>query len=153
MGMSLEDTVAAIHEQGGLAVIPHPFMPTYFASCQPGMLLRLIERHPVDGIEVLHTAPSTAARTAELKRFYERHSERLGAALGGSDSHFGYHDLGRALTLFEGSTAADFKQAVKERRTQPQVGERTPVPAGLAARQQVRSLVELPLRRLLGKLE
>src|SRR4029077_2491363 len=28
-GMSLEDTVAAIRDQGGLAVIPHPFMPTY----------------------------------------------------------------------------------------------------------------------------
>src|SRR5579864_2205437 len=45
-GMSLEDTVAAIHDQGGLAIIPHPFMPTYFASIQPGMLRRLLERHP-----------------------------------------------------------------------------------------------------------
>src|SRR5690349_16073420 len=27
MGMSLADSVAAIHEQGGLAMVPHPFMP------------------------------------------------------------------------------------------------------------------------------
>ena len=26
-GMSLEDTVDAIHDQGGLAIVPHPFMP------------------------------------------------------------------------------------------------------------------------------
>ena len=153
MGMSLEDTVDAIHDQGALAVIPHPFMPTYFASCQPGMLRRLIEKHPLDGIEILHTAPTTGARTAALKRFYELYSERLGAALGGSDSHFGEHDLGRALTLFEGTSAADFRRAVEARATRPEPGERTPVPPGLAARQQVRSLVELPLRRLFGKLE
>ncbi len=37
-GMSLEDTVAAIHDQDGLAIIPHPFMPVYFGSIQPFML-------------------------------------------------------------------------------------------------------------------
>src|SRR3979490_2431461 len=26
-GMSLEDSVAAIHDQGGLAIVPHPCMP------------------------------------------------------------------------------------------------------------------------------
>src|SRR2546423_780368 len=61
-GMSVEDTVAAIHDQGGLAVVPHPFMPTYFASCQPWMLARLIEKHPVEGIELLHPWPVTAGR-------------------------------------------------------------------------------------------
>ena len=49
-GMSLEDTVDAIHDQGGLVIIPHPFMPVYFGSIQPYMLRRLIEHHPVDGI-------------------------------------------------------------------------------------------------------
>src|SRR5579862_5946884 len=46
-GLPLADTVAAIHGRGGLAVIPHPFMPTYFASCQPGMLRALLERERV----------------------------------------------------------------------------------------------------------
>jgi predicted metal-dependent phosphoesterase TrpH len=49
-GRSLEDTVSDIQEQGGLAVIPHPFMPTYFASCQPDMLARLIESRRLDGV-------------------------------------------------------------------------------------------------------
>lgn len=152
MNRSLLDTVDAIHDQGGLAVIPHPFMPTFFASCQPGMLARLIERRAVDGIELLFSAPTTAGRLARLLEVYESNRERLGAALGGSDSHFGGYDLGRALTSFEGRTAADFRRAVETASTRPVRGLRLRVPGRLAARQQVRSLVELPLKRLRGEL-
>ena len=149
-GMSLEDSVAAIHDQGGLAVIPHPFMPTYFASCQPGMLARLIERHPVDGIELVHTAPMPERRRRQLRDFYAANQERLGAAIGASDCHFGRHDMGGALTEFEGASAADFRAAVCERRTHPRRGRASGVPLTLALRQQWRSLVDLPIRRLRG---
>lgn len=152
MGMSLVDSVDAIHAQGGLAVIPHPFMPTYFASCQPDMLRRLIEKRRVDGIELIHTAPTSGRRDRALQRFYHANQSRLGAALGSSDSHFGYHDLGRAVTLFEGATAADFRLSVEAATTRAQTGSRSPVPARLLARQQVRSLIELPVRRLRGRL-
>ena len=152
-GMTLEDTVDAIHDQGGLAVIPHPFMPTYFASCQPGALARLLERHPVDGLEVLHTAPLTPGRRRALAAFYELHRARLGAPIGASDSHFGSHDLGIVLTEFEGRSAEDFRAAVLARTTCPRAGRARRVPARLALRQQWRSLVELPLRRLGGQLE
>jgi predicted metal-dependent phosphoesterase TrpH len=151
-GMSLADTVDAIHDQGGLAVIPHPFMPTYFASCQPGMLARLIERHAVDGIEVQHPSPSTAGRTRALAEFYNANRDRLGAAIGASDSHFGRYDLGQVLTEFEGETADDFRRAVAERRTQPRKGRKAEVPLSVALRQQWRSLVDLPVRRLTGQL-
>jgi predicted metal-dependent phosphoesterase TrpH len=152
-GMSLESTVAAIHEQGALAVIPHPFMPTYFASCQPGMLARLIESQSLDGVEVTHTAPTTEGRRRSLRAFYEAHTERLGAAVGASDSHFGRHDLGMVVSEFPGKTVEDFRAAVAERRTRPLVRGRRQVPAGLMARQQWRSLVRLPVERLTGKLD
>ena len=147
-GMSLEDTVDAIHDQAGLAIIPHPFMPTYFAYCQPGMLARLIERHHVDGIEVEHSSPTSAGRRRLLADFYNANRERLGAAIGASDSHFGGHDLGQVLTEFEGGSAEDFRRAVLERRTQPRRGRPASVPRGLALRQQWQSLVVLPLRRV-----
>ena len=150
-GMSLEDTVDAIHAQGGLAIIPHPFMPTYFASCQPGMLARLIERHTVDGIEVDHPSPTTDGRRRRLAEFYNANRERLGAAIGASDSHFGGHDLGQVLTEFEGETAEDFRAAVLERRTLPRRGRPAAVPLGVAVRQQWRSLAVLPARRLTGR--
>ena len=146
-GMSLDYTVAAIHEQGGLVVIPHPFMPTYFASIQPGMLQRLLEVTSVDGIEMLSTVPMGGARRKLLNEFFEANRERLGAAIGASDCHFGASDLGRMLTVFEG----DFRTAVMECTTKPMVGKRRRIPTGIALRQQWRALVDLPTRRLRGR--
>ena len=146
--MSVVDTVKAIHDQGGLVVIPHPFMPTYFASMQPDMLLRLIEQEPVDGIEVLFTAPAGARRRRLLDEFIGEHRERLGALIGSSDCHFGRHDMARVITSYEG----DFRTAVAERTTIPRRGRvRAGVPAELVLRQQWRSLVDLPMRRLRGQ--
>jgi predicted metal-dependent phosphoesterase TrpH len=151
--MSLEDTVDAIHDQGGLAVIPHPFMPTYFASAQPGMLLRLLEHRSVDGIEVVHPSPTGPRRRAALQAFYQEHQDRLGARVGASDSHFGGHDLYQVVTEFDGRTVEDFREAVLARRTWPRVARHSTVPAALALRQQWRSLVLLPVRRASRQLE
>jgi hypothetical protein len=142
-GMSLEDTVAAIHEQDGLAIIPHPFMPVYFGSIQPGMLRRLLERERVDGIEMMSTVPVGSARRKLLHEFFDANRERLGAPIGASDCHFGKADIGRMLTAFEG----DFRTAVMECTTKPMGGMRRRVPTGLALRQQWRALVDLPIRR------
>ena len=147
-GMTLLDTVRAIHAQGALAIIPHPFMPVYFGSIQPRMLRRLIEEEHVDGIEMLSTVPIGAWRRRALESFVARHGNRLGAPIGASDSHFGIHDIARVVTEFEG----DFRTAVVERRTRPRLGKRHPVPTGIAMRQQWRALVEVPLKRLRGQL-
>jgi hypothetical protein len=147
-GMSVEDTVDAIHAQGGLAIIPHPFMPTYFASMQPGMLHRLLETRAVDGIELVFTAPLGARRRGALGEFYSANKERLGAAIGGSDCHFGVYDMATAVTEYEG----DFRAAVAASATRPQRLRAARIPARVAVRQQWRSLVQLPLRRLRGDL-
>jgi PHP domain len=147
-GMSLADTVAAIHDQGALAIVPHPFMPFYFGSIQPGMLRRLLESTAVDGIEMLFTAPLGARRRRRLHEFYAANRSRLGAALGGSDCHFGAHDIGVVVTRYEG----DFRRAVEVHSTQPMRRRAATIPAREAARQQWRSLVELPVRRLRGQL-
>jgi hypothetical protein len=145
-GMSVEDTVAAIHAQGALVIIPHPFIPVYFGSIQPGMLRRLLERQHLDGIEMLSTVPVGAARRRLLNEFYAANRERLGAAIGASDCHFGARDMGRALTAFDG----DFRTAVMESTTKPMLGVRQRVPVGIALRQQWRALVELPIKRMRG---
>jgi PHP domain len=148
-GMSIEDTVDAIHAQGGLAIVPHPFMPVYFGSIQPGMLSRLLERHQVDGIEMVATVPIGKLRRRQLENFYAANRDRLGAAIGASDCHFGIHDIAQAVTEYEG----DFKTAVRDRKTTPRrISTHRSVPASLAMRQQWRSLVELPFRRLRGQL-
>jgi PHP domain len=152
MGMSVEDTVDAIHDQGGLAVLPHPFMPTFFASITARRALRLLEQRTVDGIELRHTAPMTGWSWSRLDAFYATHRERLGAALGAGDSHFGRHDLGRVLTAFPGRTAADLRAAIAARSTSPIRGI-TPEPPPLLMRlaQQRRSLFWLPNERRAGR--
>ena len=102
MHMSVEDTIDAIHDAGGLAVIAHPFMPTWFASMTPARARSLLEVRSVDGVELRHTAPVLPRTWRLLDAFYAEHRNRLGAALGAGDSHFGAHDLGRVLTVFPG---------------------------------------------------
>ena len=148
-GMSLEDTVAAIHDQDALVIVPHPFMPVYFGSIQPDMLRRLIERHSVDGIEMGFTVPIGARRRKQLEDFFALNRERLGAAIGGSDCHFGAHDIASVVTRYEG----DFRTAVESRITSPErLRHAGRAPLGMALRQQWRALVDLPLRRALGQL-
>lgn len=148
-GMSLEDSVAAIHDQGGLAIVPHPFMPVYFGSIQPNMLRRLLERHHVDGIEIMFTVPIGARRRRMLNEFYAQNREGLGAPIGGSDCHFGTYDIGRVFTAYEG----DFRTAVQQRATRPQAGHPLRrVPVNMLLRQQWTALVDLPVRRLRGQL-
>ena len=147
-GMSVEDTVDAIHDQGGLALMPHPFMPTYFGSIQPDMLRRLIENHPVDAIEMTSTVPMGSRRRRQLEAFYAANKERLGAAVGSSDCHFGPYDIAAVVTNYDG----DFRTAIEQRTTRPERVRFGSVPARVALRQQWRSLVELPFRRLRGQL-
>ena len=148
-GMSLDDTVDAIHDQGGMAIVPHPFMPVYFGSIQPGMLRRLIEIHHLEGIEMVFTVPIGARRRRALDEFYANNREQLGAAIGGSDCHFGAHDIASAVTRYEG----DFRTAIKTKMTNPErLRQAGNPPTGIALRQQWRALVDLPLRRLRGQL-
>ncbi len=153
MHMSVEDTVDAIHDAGGLAVIAHPFMPTWFASMTPGKARSLLESRRVDGIELRHTAPVLPRTWGLIDSFYAEHKDGLGAALGAGDSHFGEHDLGRVLTVFPGKGAADLRRAIEERTTSPLSGAVVPSPPPLRMRlsQQYRSMVWLGGERRAGR--
>jgi len=154
MGLTVKDTIAAIHDQGGLAIMAHPWMPTYFASVSPGGLRRLIADLPVDGIELRHTCPTTRGRIRSLDQFYQLHRDRLGAALGSSDSHFGGHDLARTVTVFPGRTAADLRRAIESAATSPLERYRRPAgpPLALRLQQQARSMGWLSWQRWRGRI-
>jgi predicted metal-dependent phosphoesterase TrpH len=152
MHMSVEDTVDAIHDQGGLAIVPHPFMPTYFASMSQRRLDSLLETHAVDGIELRHTAPVLHGTWKRLDEYYGRRRDRLGAALGAGDSHFGAADIGRVVTVFEGAGADGLRRALEQRTTSPRRGIR-PASPGLRARlaQQQRAMIWLSHQRRTGR--
>jgi hypothetical protein len=153
MHMSVEDTIDAIHDAGGLAVIAHPFMPTWFASITPARARSLLEVRSVDGIELRHTAPVLPRTWRLLDAFYAEHRNRLGAALGAGDSHFGAHDLGRVLTVFPGTSTADLRLAIEEQKTTPMTDSIVPSPPPVRMRlaQQYRSMVWLSGERRAGR--
>ena len=106
-GLSAEETIARIRSQGGLVIAPHPF------SLHCPCLGERIEDLGVDGIEVLNGghiddyANPRAERAAESSKF---------ARMGGSDSHY-LKTIGSAYTMFEGTTAEDFRREVLAKRT------------------------------------
>jgi hypothetical protein len=154
MGMPVRDTIRAIHDQGGLAVLAHPFMPTYFASITESALRRLISTDVVDGIELRHTSVTTKGRVHQLDAFYALHQDRLGAAIGSSDSHFGASDLARTVTVFPGQGAADLRRAMEDRQTMPLERYLRPAGPSLAVRlqQQARSMGWLTWQRWRGNI-
>jgi hypothetical protein len=127
-------------------------MPTYFASMSERRLERLLESRRVDGIELRHTAPVLPGTWKRLDEFYSSRREQLGAALGAGDSHFGPADIGRVVTVFEGSGAAGLRLSLESRTTSPRTGIR-PSPPGLRARlaQQQRAMIWLAHQRRTGR--
>jgi predicted metal-dependent phosphoesterase TrpH len=80
-GMSLRETIEAIHQQGGLAYVPHPFdrlhaVPDY------EHLLKVVDE--IDALEVFNARVAVPAFNEEAARFAAKYRVVAGA---GSDSH------------------------------------------------------------------
>jgi predicted metal-dependent phosphoesterase TrpH/glycosyltransferase involved in cell wall biosynthesis len=80
-GMSLKETIDAIHQQGGLAYVPHPFdrlhsVPDY------EHLLKVVE--DIDILEVFNARVAVRGFNEEAQRFADKYRVVAGA---GSDSH------------------------------------------------------------------
>jgi predicted metal-dependent phosphoesterase TrpH len=142
----IEDAIAAIKDQGGLCVIPHP-MGRLVPSLSRRKIEELLTRgYAIDGIELYNPSPANASVRDEVRRL---NTQWGFAAIGSSDSHFWQH-IGAAYTLFPGATAADLRQAIQDRATreggQERPPERLPISAYIA--QNVWSLIIDPPRKL-----
>jgi predicted metal-dependent phosphoesterase TrpH len=152
MMRSLRDSIAAVHDDGGFVVVPHPLS---FLTTSAGRiaLRRAVDcddpaRRP-DGIELFN--PSLAGRVRHTRAIAL--NRRLGLAeTGGSDAH---HPrlIGTARTTFPGRTARDFRAALAARTTAAEgefwtVGDHM---HGLAE-QQWRSMVLGPTQKLMRAL-
>lgn len=107
------DTIKEIHEQGGLAICPHP------GNWVPGgipfhHLFKIYEY--LDGIELLNGAWFGWLKSQESKKLNETTFNM--AATGGSDAHLA-SQVGRAWTNFEGKTPSDLRNAIQAKTTFP----------------------------------
>lgn len=111
----LERVVEAVHQQGGLCVVPHPLS---WLTRSIGARTLTQFATSFDGIEVACCSP--AARVSRRRAAALNHSLGL-AELGGSDAHF-LQSIGSAYTRFVGRTADDLRRAIVARTTQSEYG-------------------------------
>src|SRR5215467_15217910 len=109
-GASAEATIAAIHEQGGLAIAAHP----YSLALGVGDLAADL---PFDGVEVVNGSPLMELANARAGRRFRR---SRAAHVGGSDAHVA-SAVGGVRTVFPGTCAADLRSAILGRLTRPAV--------------------------------
>lgn len=122
-GLSLGDSVAAIHGQGGLAIVAHPLLPLRI-SAQPRLLGVLAEGAPERRPDALESLNARVRWLPLHRRRIEALAARAGyAVVGGSDAHRPDH-VGRAVTRFPGSTVADLRAAIEARSTTAEDGRR-----------------------------
>jgi predicted metal-dependent phosphoesterase TrpH len=116
-GMDLADTVAAIHEEGGLAVLAHPVHP-YIKQHARKALQHCIKPESLleIGIDALEVHNSGIAGTG-FNWLALQIAHRIGISVtGGSDAHT-LGAIGTGETIFAGSNAEDLRHALITKRT------------------------------------
>ncbi len=142
----LAPTLRAVHSQGGICVIPHP-MSWLTRSIGRRAIERIIAE-AAEGIafDAIERSVSPAARvTADKALRLNRERYHL-AEVGGSDAHF-LKAIGSCHTEFEGSSAAELKQAILQRQTRAVAGRHPSLRQlgmGQVIRQQWRGIMATP---------
>ncbi|HEX5578058.1 MAG TPA: PHP-associated domain-containing protein [Candidatus Limnocylindria bacterium] len=115
----LPETLERIHDQGGLAIAAHPLAPLTPSLGRRSLLALHHDpdpRHQLDAIELFNPSAAGQARRRTRRRLNEE-LLRL-APVGNSDAHVLEH-VGTGWTWFPGTSAADYRQAIAERATEP----------------------------------
>ncbi|WP_436932160.1 CehA/McbA family metallohydrolase [Halosimplex halobium] len=119
-GLSFAETLDRIRDQGGIAVVPHPFQ-----EMRSGVLANIekSELREADAVEVYNSRLVTGYSNRQARRFAERYGLPITA---GSDAHVS-DMVGRAVTLVDADepTADAICEAVVDGRTTLQT-RRTP---------------------------
>jgi hypothetical protein len=118
--MSAMETIDRIHEQGGIAIVPHPY--SVICHSLGDKMLSL----DVDGIEVFN-AYHRDGYSNRMAQIDSAHADK--AQVGGSDAHY-IEMVGNGYTFFEGKDSEDLYKALKNRRTRG-AGTLTPLLQGI----------------------
>lgn len=114
-GMSLKETVSAIHHQGGMAILAHPFEVVVCAEAcyQYWRNPEIVRESGIDAIEVHNAGAVTPGNNLLARRMAAKLRMPI---VGNSDAH-SLAAIGRGTSRFVGHTADDFRSAVTRRAT------------------------------------
>jgi predicted metal-dependent phosphoesterase TrpH len=111
---SLEASVHAVYEAGGMAIAPHPLSWLTTSIREKSLLIQHTTKLPFHGIETFN--PSYAGRVSH-NRVRELNETVLHLPeFGGSDAHANSM-IGKGFTLFPGDTVDDLLEAIKNKTT------------------------------------
>ncbi|MDD2626383.1 MAG: PHP-associated domain-containing protein [Candidatus Methanomethylophilus sp.] len=111
LGLSPAEAVDRIHEQGGLAIAPHPF-----SVHVAGMQEKIFDL-PLEGFETINGGHPDRYSNHFAREIMDRYPGRW-ADLSGSDAHSKF-TTGYNWTEFPGRTADEFRKAILEKKTVP----------------------------------
>ena len=112
-----EETLVAIHAQGGLAIVPHPLSwLTRSFSARAIDRVAAVQNDGVyfDAIEEYNGSPAGRVTSAKARRL--NHERFDLAAVGSSDAHF-LESIGSAYTTFEGTSAGELRRGIEQKAT------------------------------------
>ena len=111
-GLSADETIERIHDQGGIAIVPHPYDPV--CEC---VKIRNLKVRP-DAVETMNADALSFGISNYLAR---RDARKFNLPqVGGSDSHIP-ESIGDCYTLIDAATRSvtDIMSAIREGKTQP----------------------------------
>jgi predicted metal-dependent phosphoesterase TrpH len=120
---SVEESIDAIKEQGGLVIVPHPLGRLVPSLSRRRIDALLAAGYAIDGIETYNPSPANARQRAAV---LEANKAWNLADIGASDAHFWQH-IGAGYTHFPGSTAHELRQAIIDRVVRAGGQEQPPI--------------------------
>jgi len=121
-GLSPEETIEIIHDEGGIAIVPHPFSPyrngLFFKH--RNIMKKLLDSNDftsIEGVEVLNARFIIGYSNAKSNRLANKHNL---AKIGASDSHF-IDSIGDCYTEIDDidhePTVDDVIEAIRSKKT------------------------------------
>jgi predicted metal-dependent phosphoesterase TrpH len=141
-GLSADETADAIHEQGGLVSIPHPYDPFRASHIREQPLLALLEAGKVDMIEVFNSRVTFQRHNLDAAELAARYGV---PGIAASDSHSSFEIAMSFNALPAFSSADELRAVLPENEWQ---GSRSTVLIHLTTRWAVWSNI---VRRWLGR--
>lgn len=108
-GMTPADTISAIEEQGGIAIIAHPFSNKgVFGPLGRTLFAEAVQEGAFRALEVYNSLPFLAWANGVAAKLAGGHGI---ATTGGSDAHV-LQAVGKGYTIFRGTTAEDLRRSI-----------------------------------------
>ena len=127
-GVTAHTALKKIREQGGIAIVPHPFenmrmrLPNHLTMDGVGLITLLREKKLIHAIEIINATPTLGEEN--LRASFINRTLLLKAETGSSDAHI-LEGIGKAYTLFEGDTASELRHALAYHQTRAVYGKWT----------------------------